>query len=79
MLFLGKSSIFVSFKIKSVPDSGFQFYCQVTHCYNIHVQIITTFCSGKERYNDHTVPTKSLETTCHFPITFHYNTMSYQI
>jgi len=26
-----------------------------------------------------TVPTKSLETTCHFPITFHYNTMSYQI
>jgi len=26
-----------------------------------------------------TVPTKSLETTCHLPITFHYNTMSYQI
>jgi len=27
----------------------------------------------------HTVPTKSLETTCHFPITLYYNTMSYQI
>jgi len=26
-----------------------------------------------------TVPTKNLETTCHFPITFNYNTMSYQI
>jgi len=26
-----------------------------------------------------TVPTKSLETTCHFPTTFHYNTMSYQV
>jgi len=26
-----------------------------------------------------TVPTKSLETTCHFPITFNYNTVSYQI
>jgi len=25
------------------------------------------------------IQTKSLETTCHFPITFHYNTMSYQI
>jgi len=27
----------------------------------------------------HTVPTKSLETAYHFPITFHYNTMLYQI
>jgi len=27
----------------------------------------------------YTVPTKSLQTACHFPITFHYNTMSYQI
>ena len=26
-----------------------------------------------------TVPTKSLETTYHVPITFHYNTVSYQI
>ena len=26
-----------------------------------------------------TVPTKSLETTCQFPMTFLYNTMSYQI
>ena len=29
--------------------SRFQFHCQVTHCYNRHVQIITTFCSGKQR------------------------------
>jgi len=26
-----------------------------------------------------TVPTKSLETTCHFPFTFYYNIMFYQI
>jgi len=26
-----------------------------------------------------TVPTKSLETACHFPLTYNYNKMSYQI
>jgi len=40
---------------------------------------VFNFASMETVTNATTVPSKSLETACHFPITFHYNTMSYQI
>jgi len=57
------------------PDAS-SYFCKSLGLRGFEFQLYLVI---SKRVVKHTVPTKSLETTGHFPITFHYNTMFYQI
>ena len=62
----------MSSKGKKPSDSRFQIYCQETHCYYRHVQIITTFLS----YNVNSI---SRQTNFRCPRFFPYSQTVYKL